>query len=339
MPKKITIQSSTAEYLKFITSNGKSEETIELRYEDDNIWMTQKMMAELYGVSVPAIKQHLNKLVEDNELNTATIKQYLTVQKEGSRSVERLLDYYNLQTIISVGFKIENDRAVQFRKWAREIVKDYTVKGFSMDDDRLKNLGGGNYWQELLERIRDIRTSEKVFYRQILEIYATSIDYDPKVETSIEFFKKVQNKMHYAVHGQTAAEVIYNRADSEKEFMGLTTFTGTKPQLKDVTVAKNYLNSKELRALGQIVSGYLDFAQRQAERENPMKMEDWAKHLDAILTSTGEQLLQNAGKISHEKAIDKATLEYKKYQQKTLSDVEKAFLESIQSVERKTKST
>ncbi len=206
-----------------------------------------------------------------------------------------------------------------------------------MDDERLKNLGGGGYWKELLQRIRDIRASEKVFYRQVLDIYATSIDYDPKADVSIEFFKKVQNKIHYAVHGQTAAEVIFNRADAEKEFMGLMTFPGSRPYLKDVVIAKNYLNEKELRSLGQIISGYLDFAERQAEREQVMTMKDWAEHLDKILSMSGEKLLRGAGSISHETAIGKANTEYKKYQQRTLSEAEKNYLESLKILEKKTK--
>ena len=206
-----------------------------------------------------------------------------------------------------------------------------------MDDERLKELGGGGYWKELLERIRDIRASEKVFYRQVLDIYATSIDYDPKAEISIEFFKKVQNKIHYAIHGQTAAEVIYARADAEKEFMGLTSFKGARPHLSDAIVAKNYLDEKELRSLGQLVSGYLDFAERQAERENPMTMQDWAVHLDKILTMSGEKLLIGAGSVSHSQAIEKATAEYKKYQQKTLSEVEKDYLDTIKKIEKKSK--
>lgn len=205
-----------------------------------------------------------------------------------------------------------------------------------MDDERLKDLGGGGYWKELLERIRDIRASEKVFYRQVLDIYATSIDYDPKAQISIEFFKKVQNKIHYAVHGQTAAEVIYNRADAKKEFMGLVSFKGSRPHLSDAIIAKNYLNEKELRSLGQIVSGYLDFAERQAEREEIMTMEDWSKHLDRILTMSGEELLAGSGSISHEQAIGKATTEYKKYQERTLSDVEKAYLDTIKLIDETT---
>ena len=247
------------------------------------------------------------------------------------------VDYYNLDVIISVGYRVKSLRGTQFRQWATKRLNEYIRKGFTLDDDRLKELGGGGYFKELLERIRDIRASEKVFYRQILDIYATSIDYDPRAEISVEFFKKVQNKIHYAVHGQTAAEVIYTRADAEKEFMGLTTFKGDKPHLSDAVVAKNYLTEKELRSLGQIVSGYLDFAERQAEREQPMTMADWAAHLDKILTMSGEKLLLGAGSVTHEQAIDKAKTEYKKYQAKTLSDVEKAYLECIEELSKKDK--
>ncbi|HSW67998.1 MAG TPA: virulence RhuM family protein, partial [Bacteroidales bacterium] len=266
-----------------------------------------------------------------------TCRKFRQVRQEGNRDVERELDYYNLDVIISVGYRVKSLRGTQFRIWATKRLNEYIRKGFTMDDERLKNLGGGGYWKELLQRIRDIRASEKVFYRQVLDIYATSIDYDPKAEVSIAFFKKVQNKIHYAVHGQTAAEVIYTRADAEKEFMGLMTFPGNRPYLKDVVVAKNYLDEKELRSLGQIVSGYLDFAERQAEREQTMKMKDWAEHLDKILTMSGEKLLQGAGSISHEIAIEKATTEYKKYQQKTLSEAEKNYLESLKTLESKTK--
>ena len=254
------------------------------------------------------------------------------------RNVERNLLHYNLDMIISLGYRITSMTATKFRQWATARLKEYMQKGFTMDDERLKNLGGGGYFKELLERIRDIRASEKVFYRQVLEIYATSVDYDPKAQTSIEFFKKVQNKIHFAVHGETAAEVIYHRVDAEKEFMGLMTFKGEQPTLGEAKIAKNYLNEKELRAMGQIVSGYLDFAERQAEREIPMTMEDWARHLDNILTMSGEKLLEGNGSVSHQKAIDKVEQEYKKYQAKTLSSVEKDYLETIESlgkIERK----
>ena len=227
--------------------------------------------------------------------------------------VEELVDFYNLDMIISVGYRVNSAKATKFRIWATAVLKEYIRKGFALDDNRLKNLGGGGYWKELLERIRDIRSSEKVFYRQVLDIYATSIDYDPHADISVEFFKRVQNKIHYAIHGQTAAEVNVNRADAEKEFMGLTTFEGDRPHLKDAVIAKNYLDEKELRAMGQIVSGYLDFAEHQAERKQTMTMKDWATHLDSILTMSGEKLLQGTGKVSHQEAIEHATNEYKKY--------------------------
>ncbi len=309
---------------------------IEVHLQGETVWLTQAQLAELFAVTPQNITIHLKNLFSEGEIDeNRTCKEYLQVQKEGEREVSRKVKIYNLDAIISVGYRINSEVAVRFRQWATARLKEYIVKGFAMDDERLKNLGGGGYWKELLARIRDIRASEKVFYRQILDIYATSIDYNEHAETSLEFFKKMQNKIHYAVHGQTAAEVIYHCADAEKDFMGLTTFTGSKPQLKDVKVAKNYLDEKELRALGQIVSGYLDFAERQAEREIPMKMEDWVKHLDGILTSTGEQLLLDAGSVSHEKAMDKAEGEYKKYQQKTLSDVEKAYLDTIIGLEKR----
>jgi hypothetical protein len=236
-----------------------------------------------------------------------------------------------------LGYRVNSKIATQFRIWATKRLNEYIRKGFTMDDERLKNAGGGGYWKELLQRIRDIRASEKVFYRQVLDIYATSIDYDPKAEVSIAFFKKVQNKIHYAIHGQTAAEVIFNRVDAEKEFMGLLTFTGSRPHLKDVVIAKNYLEEKDLRALGQLVSGYLDFAERQAEREQTMTMKDWAAHLDRILTMSGEKLLLNAGKISYKQAVEKANSEYKKYQAKTLSEAEKNYLDSLNELEAKAK--
>ena len=239
--------------------------------------------------------------------------------------------------IISVGYRVRSQRGIQFRIWASEIIKEYMKKGFAMDDTRLKKLGGGGYFRELIERIRDIRASEKVFYRQVLEIYATSIDYNPKAEESILFFKKVQNKIHYAVSGETAAEVVYHRADAEKEFMGLTTFEGDQPTLNEARIAKNYLNEKELRVMGQLVSGYLDFAERQAEKEIPMTMKDWSKHLDDILTSNGEQLLIGNGEISHQQAIEKVETEYKKYKAKTLSDVEKDYLELIENLNKEVK--
>ncbi|MBP5470115.1 MAG: virulence RhuM family protein [Candidatus Riflebacteria bacterium] len=301
---------------------------VEVIFEDETVWLTQEQMAQMFEKAKSTINEHIKHIFEEGELEEAVV-----VKKFGnSEFQQKAPNYYNLDVIISVGYRVKSLRGTQFRQWATKRLNEYIRKGFTLDDSRLKQLGGGGYWRELLDRIRDIRSSEKVFYRQILDIYATSIDYNPRSDTSIEFFKKVQNKIHFAVHGQTAAEVIYNRADAEKEFMGLKTFEGNKPHLKDSLVAKNYLDDKELRAMGQIVSGYLDFAERQAERHQPMTMKDWAKHLDRILTMSGEQLLEGNGSISHDEAVKKATLEYKKYQQKTLSDVEKAFLDSIKEI-------
>ncbi len=309
---------------------------VDVRFYDESVWLTIDQMAALFERDKSTISRHIKNVYSDKELlPEVTVAKFATVQTEGAREVERNLDYYNLDVIISVGYRVKSLRGTQFRQWATKRLNEYIRKGFTMDDERLKDLGGGGYWKELLERIRDIRASEKVFYRQVLDIYATSIDYDPKAEISIEFFKKVQNKIHYAVHGQTAAEVIYNRADSEKEYMGLTTFKGNRPHLSDAVVAKNYLDEKELRSLSQIVSGYLDFAERQAEREQVMTMNDWAEHLDKILTMSGEQLLIGAGSVSHTQAINKVTEEYKKYQARTLSEVEKDYLDTIKTIEDK----
>ena len=307
--------------------------SVDVRFEDETVWLTQEQMALLFGKAKSTINEHIQNVFNEGELNEAS-----STKKFGiSEFQQKASNYYNLDVIISVGYRVKSQRGTQFRIWATQRLNEYIRKGFTMDDERLKNLGGGGYWKELLQRIRDIRASEKVFYRQVLDIYATSIDYEPEAEVSVEFFKKVQNKIHFAVHGQTAAEVIYNRADAEKEFMGLMTFPGSRPYLKDVVVAKNYLDEKELRSLGQIVSGYLDFAERQAEREQSMTMKDWAEHLDKILTMSGEKLLLGAGSVSHDEAIHKATNEYKKYQQKTLSEVEKSFLESLKILENKGK--
>ena len=321
-------------FILYTDSNGAVK--LNVFIEDETIWLSQKLMAELFEVDVRTISEHIQNIYKTQELaEISTVRNFRIVQKEGTREVNREIAYYNLDMIIAVGYRVNSKIATQFRIWATQRLKEYILKGFTMDDERLKNLGGGNYWKELLTRIRNIRASEKVFYRQILDIYATSIDYDANNKTSIEFFKKVQNKIHYAVHKQTADEVIYNRADAEKEFMGLTTFTGNTPQLQDISIAKNYLDEKELRALGQIVSGYLDFAERQAERQVPMKMQDWANHLDSILLATGEEVLRNAGKISSKEAMQKAQDEYKKYQQKTLSPVEQSYLDTINQLESK----
>ena len=317
----------SSELIIYTTEDGLTK--VDVTFEEDTVWLTQEQMADLFQKAKSTINEHIKNIYAEGEL----VQEYTMKKFGNSEFSTKPTNYYNLDVVISVGYRVKSQRGVQFRIWASSIIKEYMKKGFALDDNRLKELGGGGYFKELLERIRDIRASEKVFYRQVLEIYATSIDYDPRAEVSIEFFKKVQNKIHYAVHGETAAEVIYHRADAEKEFMGLTTFKGTHPTLKEAKVAKNYLNEKELRAMGQIVSGYLDFAERQAEREQIMKMQDWASHLDNILTMSGEQLLQGNGMISHYQAMEKAENEYKKYKERTLSDVEKDYLNSIKLLE------
>ena len=319
-----------SDFILFKTEDEKI--SVDVRFEEDSVWLSQEQMATLFERDRSVIVKHIAKIFSEGELEEKSNVQFLHIANS-----DKPVKFYNLNVIISVGYRVKSKRGTQFRIWATKRLNEYIRKGFTMDDERLKNLGGGGYWKELLQRIRDIRASEKVFYRQVLDIYSTSIDYDPKAGVSVEFFKKVQNKIHYAVHGQTAAEVIFTRADAEKEFMGLMTFPGSRPYLKDVAVAKNYLDEKELRSLGQIVSGYLDFAERQAEREQAMLMKDWAEHLDKILTMSGEKLLQGAGAISHEIAIEKATTEYKKYQQKTLSEAEKNYMESLKVLENKTK--
>ena len=318
----------------YTTEDGLSK--IETTFDGDTVWLSIDQMAELFQRDKSTISRHIKNIYSEEELvQEATVAYFATVQNEGNRQVERNICYYNLDVIISVGYRVKSKRGTQFRIWATGILKEYMRKGFALDDERLKDLGGGGYFKELLERIRDIRASEKVFYRQVLEIYATSIDYDPKAEISIQFFQKVQNKIHYAIHGQTAAEVIYTRADAEKEFMGLTTFAGNQPTLREAVIAKNFLNEKELRAMGQLVSGYLDFAERQAEREQIMTMKDWAKHLDRILTMSGEQLLSGNGSVTHKQAVERATGEYKKYKERTLSDVEQDYLNSIKILGKK----
>ena len=324
------------EMIIYQTEDGLTK--IDVNMQDETVWLSLEQMSDLFQRDKSTISRHIKNIFDEGELvRTSTVAKFATVQNEGNRQVERAIEYYNLDVVISVGYRVKSQRGVQFRIWATNILKEYIKKGFAMDDDRLKELGGGGYFKELLERIRDIRASEKVFYRQVLEIYATSIDYDPKAEVSVQFFKRVQNKIHYAVSGETAAEVIYHRADAEKDFMGLMSFSGEQPTLREVKIAKNYLNEKELRAMGQLVSGYLDFAERQAEREVPMTMEDWAKHLDGILTSTGENLLIGNGSINHNQAMDKAQAEYKKYKAKTLSSVEQDYLDSIKLLEQKGK--
>ena len=318
-----------SQMLIYTTEDGLTK--IETAFDGDTVWLSKAQMAELFQRDRSVISKHIKNVFEEGELQKAGNVQNLHIANS-----DKPVEFYNLDVIISVGYRVKSKRGTQFRIWATSILKEYMRKGFALDDVRLKNLGGVGYFKELLERIRDIRASEKVFYRQVLEIYATSIDYDPKAEISIRFFKKVQNKIHYAIHGQTAAEVIYTRADAEKEFMGLTTFAGKQPTLKEAVMAKNYLNEKELRAMGQVVSGYLDFAERQAEREQVMTMQDWSDHLDRILTMSGEQLLEGNGSVSHKRAVDKATDEYRKYKSRTLSDVEQDYLNSLHFLQKKT---
>ena len=300
--KEITIRSSAAEYLTFVAATGENPSRVELRYEDENIWLTQRMMAELYGVDVRTINEHIRKIYDDNELSeSATVRNFRIVQTEGSREVCREVKHYSLQMIISVGFKVNNERAVQFRKWANAVVKDYTIQGWVMDDERLKRGGTvltKDYFEKQLERIREIRLSERRFYQKITDIYATAIDYDPTAKATQRFFAAVQNKMHYSVHGHTAAELIYQRADADKEHMGLTTWEGAptgKIHKYDVTVAKNYLTEEELQTLGRIVSAYLDLAEIQAMRHIPMTMEDWEKRLNGFLSLMDREVLANAG--------------------------------------------
>ena len=313
----------------YTANDGKTK--IDVKLEEDTLWLTQAQMCELYQSSKSNVSEHIKHIFEEGELNEeSVVRKFRTTAADGK---EYLVSHYNLDMIIALGYRVRSIIATRFRQWATERLKEYIVKGFTLDDERLKKLGGGSYWEELLERIRDIRASEKVLYRQILEIYATSIDYDPRAQVSQEFFKKVQNKIHYAIHGHTAAELIVERADAEKDFMGLLTFKGNHPTLIEAKTAKNYLNEKELRAMGQLVSGYLDFAERQAEREQVMTMNDWAAYLDRILTMSGEQLLQGSGSVSHEEAMEHATTEYRKHKQRTLSDVERDYLFSIKSIE------
>ena len=313
----------------YTASDGQTK--IDVKLEDETLWLTQAQMCELYQTSKSNISEHIRHIFEEGELQEdSVVRKFRTTAADGK---SYLTTFYNLDMIIALGYRVRSIIATRFRQWATLRLKEYMVKGFTLDDERLKKLGGGGYWKELLERIRDIRATEKVMYRQVLEIYATSIDYDPRASVSQEFFKKVQNKIHYAIHGHTAAELIVERADAEKDFMGLLTFKGNHPTLMEAKTAKNYLDDKELRAMGQLVSGYLDFAERQAEREQPMTMNDWAAYLDRILTMSGEKLLRGSGSVSHEDAMEHATNEYRKYKQRTISDVEHDYLLSIKTIE------
>ena len=315
------------------TEDGKAK--INLRLEDGTVWLNQLQIAELFQTTKQNISKHIKAILEDGELSEdSTVNYQLTVQKEGNREIERNIAFYNLDMILAIGYRVRSPRGVQFRKYASTVLKEYLIKGFAMDDNRLKNFGGGNYFKELLERIRDIRSSEKVFYRQVLDLFSTSIDYDKNSKEAKSFFATVQNKMHYAIHNQTASELIYDRVDGNKEFMGLTTFKGNLPTLTEAKTAKNYLSEKELRGLNQLVSGYLDFAERQAEREKAMTMSDWIKHVDNILQATGENILENAGEVSRKQMEKKVGEEYKKYSSHTLTQVEQDYLEEIKNIEK-----
>lgn len=334
--KNITFDENQGDIVIYQTEDGGTK--IDVRFVDETVWLTQQQMAELFQSSRTNIVEHIQHIYEEGELDEAsTCRNFRQVRTEGTRQVTREIPYYNLDMIISLGYRVKSMIATHFRRWATERLKEYMVKGFTMDDERLKNLGGGNYWKELLARIRDIRSSEKVMYRQVLDLYATSVDYDPKSSESVAFFKMVQNKLHYAAHGQTAAEVIYERADADKPFMGLTAFSGDFPTAKDIGTAKNYLKEEELQILNGIVSGYFDFAEVQAIRHRPMHMSDYVEHLYRVLSSTGEQLLVGAGKVSHKQAMEKANQEYQRFLVQNLSPVEEAYLQTIKEAEKMAK--
>ena len=324
------------EILIYQTDDGQTN--IEVKIEDDTVWLTQQQMSELFQTSRTNVVEHIKHIYEEGELDEiSTCRNFRQVRKEGNREVTRQIPHYNLDMIISLGYRIKSVIATRFRQWATKRLKEYMIKGFTIDDERLKGNGGGNYWKELLDRIRDIRSSEKVLYRQVLDLYATSVDYNPHSEESVRFFKIVQNKLHYAAHGHTAAEVIYQRADAEKPFMGLTSFSGELPALKDIGIAKNYLEENELKVLNNLVSGYFDLAEINTIEHKPMYMDDYVKQLDSVLSSGNRKLLTGSGSVSHKQALEKAKSEYRKYQEITLTPVEKAYLESIKEVSKEVK--
>ena len=329
MDNNLPAEEHKGDIIIYQSENGETK--IDVRFEDETVWLTQAQLCELYQSSKANVSEHIKNIFEEGELEENSVVRKIRTTAADGKSYA--VNHYNLDMIISLGYRIKSSIATQFRRWATARLKEYMIKGFTMDDERLKNLGGGNYWHELLDRIRDIRSSEKVMYRQVLDLYATSVDYNPQSAESIAFFKMVQNKLHYAAHGHTAAEVIYERADANKPFMGLTAFSGDFPTAKDITVAKNYLSEDELKILNNLVSGYFDFAEIQAMRHQPMYMSDYVENLDRILTSTGEALLTDAGKVSHTQAIEKAKAEYKKYQVQSLSPVEEDYLKTIRAIE------
>lgn len=340
MKKKKEQAQTESELILYQTEDGKTR--IEVRLQDETVWLTQKLMSELFQVTIPTVNEHIKNIYNDGELEPeSTIRKFLIVQTEGSRQVKRPVDFYNLDMIISVGYRVNSIRGTQFRIWATQRLREYIIKGFTLDDDRLKQAGGGNYFDELLSRIRDIRSSEKVFWRKVLDIYATSIDYTPDSNLSQQFFAAVQNKMHWVAHGHTAAEIIYNRADSAKLNMGMTTWSGGKPRKTDAEIAKNYLNEKELDVLNRIVSMYLDFAELQALNRNPMYMRDWIAKLDDFLKLSGRDVLTHGGKISHDNALEKAHAEYEKYRKERLNEpspVERQFIEAVREIKQIEKS-
>lgn len=319
------------EIIIYTSSDGKNK--IDVKFVDDTVWLSQQQIADLFETSRTNVVGHIGNIYDEGELDKqSTCQEFRQVQKEGNRTIARNIPFYNLDVIVSVGYRIKSKIATSFRKWATERLTEYMIKGFTMDDDRLKNLGGGLYWKELLDRIRSIRSSEKVFYRQVLDLFATSVDYDPKSEDAKYFFATVQNKMHFAVHKQTASEVIFDRVDSNKRFVGLTTFSGEEPTITDLMVAKNYLTEDELKRLNALVSGYLDFAELQANTHNAMTMKNWIEHVDRILTVTGSELLKGNGKVSREQMLSKVYEEYKKYSENTLTKVEQDYLNEIRSI-------
>lgn len=324
---------SKGEVLIYQSEDGLTH--IDVKMEDETVWLTQLQLCELYQTSKSNVSEHIKHIFEEGELDeNSVVRKFRTTASDG-KNYNTV--HYNLDMIISLGYRIKSSIATNFRRWATERLKEYMIKGFTMDDERLKQSGGGNYWKELLDRIRDIRSSEKMLYRQVLDLYATSVDYDPNSDDSIRFFKIVQNKLHYAAHGHTAAEVIYERADAEKPYMGLTSFSGDHPLSKDIGIAKNYLQEDELKILNNLVSGYFDFAEVQAMRRNPMYMNDYIEHLDNILSSTGEELLVGSGKVSHTQALKKAKEEYRKYQEIEITPVEQAYLDTIKNLEKTAK--
>ena len=331
--KDVSAMENYGEILIYQSDDGLTN--VEVKIQDETVWLTQQQMAELFQTSRTNVVEHIKHIYDEGELDEiSTCRKFRQVRKEGKREVAREIPFYNLDMIISLGYRVKSVIATNFRRWATERLKEYMIKGFTMDDERLKGNGGGAYWKELLDRIRDIRSSEKVLYRQVLDLYATSVDYDPHSEESIKFFKIVQNKLHYAAHGHTASEVIYHRADAEKPFMGLTSFSGELPVLKDIGIAKNYLQENELKVLNNLVSGYFDLAEINAIEHKPMYMDDYVKQLDTVLSSGNRKLLAGSGTVSHKQAMDKAKSEYRKYQEITLTPVEQAYLESIKEISK-----